>query len=176
MPRILLSEGSSLSAREAITALGLAGHAVEIITSSRLCLGRFSRFVQSVHRAPASGADPFGYLSAILDVVRRRHIDVLLPTHEQAYLFAAMRQRLPTDLGVALADFTAFEDVQDKTRFSALLSRLGVPQPKTQLVTSAREFLAEQPYPFFVKRSLGPLVLVCGVSITGNKEIGFCKS
>jgi predicted ATP-grasp superfamily ATP-dependent carboligase len=154
-PRILLSEGSSLSAREAITALGLSGHAVEVVTSSRLCLGRFSRFVQRVHRAPVSGADPFGYLSAVLDVVRHRHIDVLLPTHEQAYLFAATRQRLPTDLGVALADFRAFEDVQNKTRFSALLSRLGVPQPETQLVTSTREFRAERPCPFFVKQTFG---------------------
>ena len=45
MPKILLSEGSSLSAREAITALGLAGHRVELVTADALCLGRFSRFV-----------------------------------------------------------------------------------------------------------------------------------
>ena len=167
-PRILLSEGSSLSAREAITALGLAGHAVEVVTSSRLCLGRFSRFVQRVHRVPASGADPFSYLSAVLDVVGRRHIDVLLPTHEQAYLFAAARHRLPTGLGVALADFTAFEEVQNKARFSTLLCRLGVPQPDTQLVSSAREFLTERPYPFFVKQTFGTASI--GVWRVDNKE------
>ena len=57
-PKILLSEGSSLSSREAITALGLAGHRVELVSSDPMCLGRFSRFVSRVHRAPASGADP----------------------------------------------------------------------------------------------------------------------
>ena len=58
MPKILLSEGSSLSAREAITVLGLAGHRVELVSADALCLGRFSRFVSRVHQAPASGADP----------------------------------------------------------------------------------------------------------------------
>ncbi len=55
-PRILLSEGSSLSSREAITAFGLAGHQVELVSSNPICLGRFSRFVNCVHpsRRPAS--------------------------------------------------------------------------------------------------------------------------
>ena len=68
-PKILLSEGSSLSSREAITALGLAGHRVELLSSDPLCLGRFSRFVSRVHRAPASGADPDGYLEAVIETV-----------------------------------------------------------------------------------------------------------
>src|SRR5262245_29298566 len=108
-PKILLSEGSSLTAREAITALGLAGHRVELVSSDPMCLGRFSRFVRRTHRAPASGADPDGYLARILDIIKARGIDVLVPVHEQAYLFAAARQRLPPGLGIALADFSAFE-------------------------------------------------------------------
>ena len=93
-PKILLSEGSSLSSREAITALGLAGHRLELVSSDSLCLGRFSRFVSHVHRAPASGADPDGYLAAVIGIVKARAIDVLLPVQEQAYLLAAARQRL----------------------------------------------------------------------------------
>src|SRR5712664_1003978 len=109
-PKLLLSEGSSLSAREAITVLGLAGHRVELVSSEPLCLGRFSRFVRRVHRLPASGADPDGYLAGVLDIVKARAIDALLPVHEQAYLFAAARKRLPSRLGIrrvgiALADF-----------------------------------------------------------------------
>src|SRR5580704_5413283 len=101
-PKILLSEGSSLSSREAITALGLAGHRVELLSSDPLCLGRFSRFVHRVHRAPASGADPDGYLARVIETVEASRIDALLPVHEQAYLFAAARRQLPSSLGVAL--------------------------------------------------------------------------
>jgi predicted ATP-grasp superfamily ATP-dependent carboligase len=154
-PRILLSEGSSLSSREAITALGLAGHRVELVSSDPMCLGRFSRFVSRVHRAPASGADPDGYLAAVLDVIGSSRIDVLLPVHEQAYLFAAARKQLPSNLGIALADFAAFAQVQSKAGLADLLTRLKVPQPKTDIVRSADEFAADRPFPFFVKAAFG---------------------
>jgi predicted ATP-grasp superfamily ATP-dependent carboligase len=154
-PKVLLSEGSSLSSREAITALGLAGHRVELLSSDPLCLGRFSRFVSRVHRTPASGADPDGYLKAVIETVEAGRIDALLPVHEQAYLFAAARQTLPSGLGLALADFEAFEQVQSKAGLAELLTRLNVPQPATELVRSADEFAAMRPYPFFVKAAFG---------------------
>ena len=154
-PKILLSEGSSLSSREAITALGLAGHRVELLSSDPLCLGRFSRFVSRAHRAPASGADPDGYLKAVIETVEASRIDALLPVHEQAYLFAAARRQLPPRLGIALADFEAFEQVQSKAGLAELLTRLDVPQPRTELVRSADEFVAMRPYPFFVKSAFG---------------------
>jgi predicted ATP-grasp superfamily ATP-dependent carboligase len=154
-PKILLSEGSSLSSREAITALGLAGHRVELVSSNPLCLGRFSRFVSRVHPAPASGADPDGYLAAVIEIARARRIDALIPVHEQAYLFAAARRKLPAGLGIALAEFAAFEQVQSKASFATLLTQLGVPQPRTEMVRSADEFTAARPYPFFVKAAFG---------------------
>jgi len=154
-PKILLSEGSSLSARETITALGLAGHRVELVSAEALCLGRFSRFVSRVHPAPASGADPDGYLATVLETVRNGSIDALLPVHEQAYLFAAARRKLPTDLGIALSDFASFEQVQSKAGLAELLTRLKVPQPATELVHSAEEFARPRPYPYFVKAAFG---------------------
>src|SRR6202051_1551596 len=122
-PKILLSEGSSLSSREAISALGLAGHRVELVSNDPMCLGRFSRFVSRVHRAPASGADPDGYLAAVIEVVKTSRIDALLPVREQAYLFAAAPGNLPAGLGIALADFEAFEQVQSKGGLAELLAR-----------------------------------------------------
>jgi predicted ATP-grasp superfamily ATP-dependent carboligase len=167
-PRILLSEGSSLSSREAITALGLAGHRIELVSSAPMCLGRFSRFVIRVHHAPASGNDPDGYLASVLDVIKARGIDALLPVHEQAYLFSAARKKLPAALGVALADFSAFERVQSKASFSTLLTQLKVPQPITEIVRSASDFATERPYPFFVKAAFG--TASAGVWRVGDAE------
>ncbi len=155
MPKILLSEGSSLSSREAITALGLAGHEIEILTSDSHCLGRFSRFVSAIHKAPSVGSDPSGYLAAALDVIATRNIDVLLPVHEQAYLFAARREQIPAHVGLALASFQSFEQVQSKERFAVLLERLGVPQPPTKAYDLGDFARLEQRYPFFVKTAFG---------------------
>ncbi len=86
--RVLVSEGSSLSARETITALGVAGHRVGVCDPDPFCLGRMSRFVTRFYRCPAVGKDPWAYLDFVLGVVSGAQWDVLFPTHEQAFLFS----------------------------------------------------------------------------------------
>ena len=58
--RVLLAEASSLSAREAVTILGLSGHHVEVCDPNRHALARFSRFVRRFHRCPGLRDDPAG--------------------------------------------------------------------------------------------------------------------
>src|SRR5215471_2605121 len=62
--RILLSEGSGLTSRQVAGRLGSLGHEVEILSSSRICLTRFTRYVRAVHDVPRFGLDPFGWLAA----------------------------------------------------------------------------------------------------------------
>jgi len=58
-------------------------------------------------------------------------------------------------VGLALASFHSFEQVQSKDRFTALLSRLCIPQPQTDMcnVTDLNEL--NKSYPFFVKTPFG---------------------
>ena len=72
--RVLVSEGSSTSAREAITILGLSGHHVEVCDPSPWCLSRFSRFVRKFHRCPGLRDDPAGYLAFIEQLLADRTI------------------------------------------------------------------------------------------------------
>jgi predicted ATP-grasp superfamily ATP-dependent carboligase len=155
MARILLSEGSSLSARQTLTVLGLAGHHVELMSSDPACLARFSRYCRKLHVTPAPGRDPDAYLEALLRIVRERRIEVLLPTHEQAYLLAAARHRLPPGLAVALSEFASFERVQSKAALSILLAELGVPQPPTRVLRGADDLPATQAFPVFAKSAYG---------------------
>jgi hypothetical protein len=74
--RVLLSEGSSLTAREVVTCLGPLDVHLEVLDPDPLCLARFSRWVRAVHRCPRSGADPLGYLECVWQAVAERQIDV----------------------------------------------------------------------------------------------------
>src|SRR5215510_5812277 len=116
---ILLSEGSSLSAREAITTLGRSGHTVDVCAPTRWCLGSFSKWVRRVHLTPALGTDPGGYVRTVAHLCDRERVEVLLPVHEQAYLFAALRQSEPSwptsRTAVPVAPFRAFEALQTKS-------------------------------------------------------------
>jgi predicted ATP-grasp superfamily ATP-dependent carboligase len=157
--RILLSEGASTSARQAITALGRLGHEVEICDPDPHCLGRFSRFVRRFHRSPGLGVDPEGYFAFVVDLLTSRRVDVLLPIHEQGLLFAALRQLIPPHVAVALPSFESYERVLSKVEFSRLLSELNLPQPQTRIVESGaelgRELTGLDRVPFILKASVG---------------------
>jgi hypothetical protein len=153
--RLLLSEGSSLSAREAITALGLAGHRVDVCDPDPRCLGRFSRFVGRVHRCPSLGVDPAGYLAFVIELLAAGGHDVLVPIHEQAYLFAKAAHLIPRGVAVALAPAASFDRVQTKPAFAELLTELALPQPETRVCRTAAELLEPRPYPCFVKAAYG---------------------
>jgi predicted ATP-grasp superfamily ATP-dependent carboligase len=153
--RVLLSEGSSTSAREAITALGLAGHIVEVCDPSPVCLGRFSRFVSKFHRCPGLRDDPAGYLAFVEKLLAERAFDVLLPVHEQGFAFARVRHRFETRVGLALPAFESYRTAHSKAGFSRLLDELRLPQPATRIVTSSSELRDAVRFPCVVKTSIG---------------------
>jgi predicted ATP-grasp superfamily ATP-dependent carboligase len=164
--RVLVSEGNSTSAREAITILGLSGHLVEVCDPSPLCLARFSRFVQKFHRCPGLRDDPAGFLGFVEELLAARHFDVLLPIHEQGFLFARVQQRLGDRAGLALPSFVSYRAAHSKAGFSRLLDRLGLPQPVTGIVKSADELRRVVRFPAVVKTSVG----------TASRGIWFVRS
>ena len=153
--RVLVSEGSSTSAREAITILGLSGHTIEVCDPSPWCLSRFSQLVRKFHRCPGLRDDPAGYLAFIEQRLADGKFDVLLPTHEQGFLFARAKQRLEGRTGLALPSFESYRTAHSKAGFSRLLDRLGLPQPPTRIVTSAQQLREAVRFPAVVKTSIG---------------------
>jgi len=150
-----VSEGSSLSARQAITALGLAGHSIDLCNPDILCLGRFSRFVRRLYEGPALGADPAGYLRFIKERLEEGKYDVLFPAHEQAFLFSRARDALCRLTGLAVADFASFRRVQNKASFAQLLEEIAIPHPATRVVRSEEDLFVPRLFPFFIKTEFG---------------------
>jgi hypothetical protein len=149
--RVLVSEGSSLSARQAVTALGMAGHQVGVCDPDPLCLGRFSRIVTHYYRCPAVGKDPWAYLDVVLGLLSEGGWDVLFPTHEQAFLFSRERARFPPRIGLAVADFRSFLQVHGKVSLVRTLDRLSIPQPASRVIRTQDELLRERRFPFYLK-------------------------
>ena len=153
--RVLLSEGSSTSAREAVTILGLSGHHVEVCDPGPYCLARFSRFVRRFHRCPPLRDDPAGYLHFIEKLLATESFDVLLPIHEQGFVFARASERLTGRVGLALPSLENYRMVHSKAGFSRLLDRLGLPQPPTRIVQSEAELREALRFPCVLKTSVG---------------------
>jgi hypothetical protein len=150
--KVLLSEGSSTSAREAITALGIAGHSVEICDPDPHCLGRFSRFVRRFHHCPPFGTQPQSYLTFVMGLLSTGRFDILLPIHEQGLVFAKVRDQI-SSVSVALPSFENYLAALDKGSFSRMLTELDIPQPTTRLISAAHA--ATTPLPFVLKLPIG---------------------
>jgi predicted ATP-grasp superfamily ATP-dependent carboligase len=170
--RVLVSEGSSTSAREAITILGLSGHLIEVCDPNPYALARFSRFVEKFHRCPGLRGDPAGYLAFVEKLLAERHFDVLLPIHEQGFVLARVQQRLLDRVGLALPGFENYRIAHSKAGFSRLLDRWGLPQPATQIVTSESELHDIIRFPSILKTSVGTASRgVWVVRSTGDLEV-----
>ena len=168
--RVLLSDGTGLTARQTATLLSQAGHRVEALSPDPLCLCQFTRHVRRVHRVPAYGADPLGWLDAALAIAGRQHADVLFPTQEQVAVMSVAAPRLRgAGLRTAVPDFTALAAVQDKLTAYATLTRLGLPQPPATIATSRDELVSAGPLPVFVKTPIGTASAgICQVTMTGQ--------
>jgi hypothetical protein len=168
--RVLLSDGTGLTARQSATILSRAGHQVEALSPDPLCLCRVTRHVRRVHRVPAYGADPFGWLDAALAAADRHHADVLFPTQEQVAIMSAAAARLGgAGLLTAVPGFAALAVVQDKLAAFATLTRLGLPQPPATVATSRDELESAGPLPVFVKTAIGTASAgVCQVRTAGQ--------
>ena len=151
--KILLTEGSSTSARQTLFALG-GKHTIDLIDPSPFCQCRFSRFVRRVHRCPPFARDPAAYLSFLIERLQAEHYDVLFPTHEQVYLVSRFREPLGRLTAFAVPEFAAIERMIDKANFVRLLDELGLPKPATEIVRTKVELLATAGFPRFVKLAM----------------------
>jgi hypothetical protein len=116
-----------------------------------------SRWVARRHRVPAFSADPAGHVEALHQVLVAHHYDVLLPTHEALVAVSRCRQRLASSgTRLAVADFEAVRRLQDKCSAVRMLDELGLPQPRTVVVSgeeALRAALARGPA--YLKLAIG---------------------
>jgi predicted ATP-grasp superfamily ATP-dependent carboligase len=148
--RILLSEGSGLTSRQVAGQLGSLGHEVEILSSSKVCLTRFTRHVRAVHDVPRFGLDPFGWLAAAERIAGERKTDLLFPTQEQVTVLSARQQHLR--VATIVPPFASLARVQDKISAFRTLKAIGAPQPQTFVISSADDLRDVTTYPIFIKR------------------------
>jgi predicted ATP-grasp superfamily ATP-dependent carboligase len=148
--KVLLTEGSSSSARQTLYGLGSI-HATDVLDPSPLCQCRFSRLVRHWYRCPSFSRQPESYLAFLARQVRRQGYDVLLPTHEQVYLLSRFADTLRKYVGLALPSFDALKQMQSKSDFARLMDRLNLPTPETVLVHGKAELDRVAFFPCYIK-------------------------
>lgn len=128
---------------------------VDVCDPDEWCICRFSQHINKVHRTPAINEDPIAYLKHIRNILVEEHYDVLLPIHENAYLFAKAYAELSPLTNVPVASFESFQQVQSKVEFTHLLRELRLPHPPTRFANSIDEVLMANHFPKYIKTAYG---------------------
>jgi predicted ATP-grasp superfamily ATP-dependent carboligase len=96
-------------------------------------------------------ADPVAYLHFLESRLRAQRYDVVLPTHDQAFLLSRFRDRLAALVGLAVPDFEAMERLQSKAAFLEILRELKLPHPVTTMARSRTDVLNLYRFPCYIK-------------------------
>lgn len=158
--RVLLSDGSGLTARQVATRLAATSHRAEALTGDPRALTRFTRHVRRIHAVPRYGADPFRWLESVLRVLDAPSgvgpVDVLIPTHEQIAVLALRADDIRIrGVGLAVPTFAALARVMNKVHAVETLRDIGVPHPESTIARDARDLARYDAFPAFVKRPIG---------------------
>ncbi len=153
--RVLVSEGNSTSAREAITILGLSGHHVEVCDPSRIASRGSRDWSGRFIAARGCGTIRPGFWPSSKDCSRPESSTCCCRRMNRGFCLRGVRERLSDSVGLALPDFASYRVAHSKAGFSRLLDQLGLPQPPTRIVKSETELRAAMRFPSVVKTSVG---------------------
>lgn len=153
--RVLVTDGDSRPALAAVRALGRQGHEV-IVASERIpCLASVSKYAAASERVPSPVKEATGFENALMELVHRQHVQVVLPITEISTLLVTERQQqLPAFCRVPFPSAAVVSNAANKAHVIRLAERLGVPIPRSVIVSSADEGVGrrgELSYPAVVK-------------------------
>jgi hypothetical protein len=151
---ILITEGSSISARQILYDLGRR-HTIDVLDPDPLCQCRVSTLIRRWHRCPSFTADPCGFLQCLGERLRHDRYDVLLPPHDEVFLLSRVGEPLRRLVRVAIPDFDVITILQSKLQFHALAKELQLPQPEAQVLTDQHEIDRWSNYPRYAKLDFG---------------------
>ena len=131
--RVLLTGARAPATLELARLCHQAGHAVHVADTHRWHVCRGSRAISGQHRLPAPRVSRTAYLCALRNIADRHAIDVIVPTCEEIFHLAAIRDDVGTRVACEAIDRLA--PLHDKWRFVAACHIAGVPAPRTHLLT-----------------------------------------
>ncbi len=138
----------------------LGGHGVEVHVGdcSPLAMSRVSRFAKSFTRLPDFFTEPETYVEAVGRAMTEKGATVLFPCHEDVEAVIRFRDKLPSDIHVAVPSFKDWSTAEDKLNYVEPVRSAGCPVPETHQVHSREELLHLRdtlPFPVVIKTRIG---------------------
>ena len=153
--RVLVTDGDERPALAVTRSLGRRGLEILVGAENGRSLASSSKYCAGHVTYPSPHREHHRFCDFLSDLVRRRHIDVLIPmTDVTTHLVALHKAELEGAVSLPIPDFGAFEFVSDKWKLLKRAQEMGIAIPRTHFVQGAEDLrvvLGELRYPVVVK-------------------------
>jgi predicted ATP-grasp superfamily ATP-dependent carboligase/thymidylate kinase len=137
---VLVTDAARGSAVSVIRSLGRRGMRVIAAGSEGRSPGFSSRYAAERLRYPSPHESPEEMVETLLAAARERGVDLIVPVTDETLLpLASARERFAGVCKLALPEPEALATSRDKMATLELASELGIPVPRTELVSTANE-------------------------------------
>jgi len=144
--RILITGARAPVALELARHFAQAGFEVYVADSVAMNLCRLSNSIKQFIHLPAPATALEAYCDALTRMITLLKIELLVPTCEEIFYIAYLRANLPTTCQIFADDFSKLVGLHNKWQFQLLAKNSGVELPKTWLLQSQAELLAQAPH------------------------------
>ncbi|RLE42910.1 hypothetical protein DRJ48_02415 [Candidatus Woesearchaeota archaeon] len=160
---VFVLDGRSRAALQVVRSLGKRGVKVIIGNDSWVCSSFFSRFVSK--RVVYPNPKTKGFKRLMFALLQKEKIDVVIPVRDDTTLFfSRYKEELSKFSKIPVADFKTIMKGRDKSQTIEIAKRAKVPIPKTIIVNSLSDVLANY------KKIGFPMVLKPAIS-TGSRGL-----
>ena len=153
--RVLITDSDNRSALAATRSLGRAGYKVFTAGEAHPSLASVSKYSARFDAYCSPNRSPEEFVRDVAGIAEVNRIDVLLPMTEiTTLLLTQHRHLLPAEVSLPFPDAATVAAVADKSQVLQQAERIGVPIPRTLVVTSAqdaRDKAAQIEYPAVFK-------------------------
>jgi predicted ATP-grasp superfamily ATP-dependent carboligase len=143
--RILITGARAPVALELVRALGLAGHTVYAADSVAPTLAGASRYAAGRLVLPPPRYAPAAFVAALSAAVTRLAIELLIPTCEEIFYVAQGHAELSARARLLCEPLAELARWHHKGDFQRRAAALGLATPRTALVSSREDLLAQLP-------------------------------
>lgn len=142
---ILLTGGKMTKALQLARSFRAAGHRVVLVETEKYWLSgnQYSNSVDRFYTVPTPQKDPDGYAKALLGIVEREQVNLFIPVSSPvASVYDAMTKSvLEPHCKAFTFDADTTQMLDDKFTFTETARSLGLPAPKTFLITDPEQVL-----------------------------------
>jgi predicted ATP-grasp superfamily ATP-dependent carboligase len=154
--RVLMTGGRGPATLELARQFNQLGHEVYVAESRRIHFCTFSNAVKEAFVLPNPLEDETGFIETLKELLITHRIDYLIPTYDEIYFIAKHKKLLSRYVQVICDQIAMIDTLNNKAKFMAWMTQLGLKVPNTRIVDSKDAYhalLAENavPYPHMLK-------------------------